>query len=243
MRKKYIVVRSLIEAYNSLGLTERIRKPAPDDASPEAIRAKVTNHIILQNLGVTDRLVEASYNAELAANYADCYAEYGQTQFLIDADKAYRKFLSLIPKESKPLIMNIVGSAIGYFLLEKYFSERVKRNDEFSILEAMHYHLSRGADSQVYAEIAKIENKDSAGMIAGFRHRQALWDLSDEILDLEADKKRLGVNILLMAHLDDKVRLREFAGMLYTPTNVLSIPRSLREHIQSEYDKTVSIIG
>lgn len=232
-------VDSLKDAYYALGLPSRKVSAIPDETIN--IEQKVTNPRILQSLGVDDLLVEACYNVELAANLLDSFAETGHESFLNLADKRYQSFLSMLPKNMRELMKLITASALSYFHLEQYFSKRIKREDQITLDEVIHYHLSRGADSQVYAEIAKSKIP-SKGLISGFRYRQALWDLADEIEDLSHDVRKLGVNILLMANLDDRGRLNDFADSLFIQSKELDIPPPLFLAIEKEYQKVKELI-
>ena len=69
-------VKSLIHLYNELGLEER-KERLSEDANNKDIESKVTNPSILSEIGMPDRLIEACYHVEFAANKLDCFAEYG----------------------------------------------------------------------------------------------------------------------------------------------------------------------
>ena len=237
-------VESLFDAYHALGLPSRVVSTIPFEATRKGIEQKITNPQILQELGIKDDLVEACYHVEIAANLLDSFSETGHEKFLIEADTEYHTFLSLIPRNNRDIMKLITASALSYFHTEQYFAKRIKRGDQITELEAEFYHAERGNDALVYAEIINIENVGRyRGIVSGHRMRQSLWDLGDEILDLDQDKKTLGVNILLMANLDDKKKLRVFANRIYHQTRVLEIPKPLRKAIRTEYERTMSIIN
>ncbi|RJQ16762.1 hypothetical protein C4573_01725 [Candidatus Woesearchaeota archaeon] len=233
-------VTSLKGAYLSLGLPE-IKTQIPDEATVEGIQAKITNPAILNAMGIDDVLLQACYHAEMAANLLDSTSETGSLYFLDAAEEHYQSALSFFPIGMRERMMLITASAMSYFQLEQYFAQRIARGDQLTQSEALHYHLSRGADAQIYAEIAAMATP-STGLVSGFRHRQALWDLTDEVFDLEQDKRTLGVNILLMADLDDRTRLKAFGELLYQQGCSLDIPNPLRTALNAEYEHFLAVV-
>ena len=237
-------VNSLVEAYHALGLPERKVKTIPYEATREGIEEKITNPKILQNQGLDEILLKACYHVEFAANLLDSFAETGRESFLVEADEEYEKFLNLIPKDSRDRMKLIAASALSYFQIEQYFAERIKRGDNISKSEAEFYHLSRGNDAWIYGEILNLANsKKYPGTVSGIRIRQALWDLVDEVKDLDQDKRTLGVNLLLMGGFNSRKNLSEFASRLYKQSEELDISHSLQEAIKKEYERAMDTIS
>lgn len=65
MSIEYTGVRSLVDAYNALGLPERKVVELPEDATPEALRQKITNPEIIEKLGIPKKFVKACFHVEL----------------------------------------------------------------------------------------------------------------------------------------------------------------------------------
>ncbi len=88
---------SFIAIFQALGL---LRAPtgesAPADTSVEAIKTKITNPQIVQDLGATPTTVSAIRDIELSANLLDSYSETGDLGFIEQAETAYNNGLSYL---------------------------------------------------------------------------------------------------------------------------------------------------
>lgn len=234
---------SLVRAYDSLGLVREISPISPKDTSPASIAQKITSPKIAEAMGATPQTVKIIYNAELTANLLDSFSETGDRQFLQEADGVFQRTLDSMSPGLRELILGLTKSAMTYFYFESAVARRIKNGDQFLNEEAVEYLLRRGADSVVYAAILQTDNITSPGLIAGFRVRQALWDLRDDIQDLDQDRNSIGANVLLLATLGGVGNLRRLAHDLFLQGQRLDIPVALKKAIQSEYELTTSSLS
>lgn len=214
----------------------------PDDTSLEAIKGKITNPAIAQAMGASPQTVDIVYGTELAANLLDSFSETGQRHFLTQADEAFQIAMALLPDNGRKLVLNLSRGAMTYFYFEAAVAQRIKARDQFLNEEAIEYLLRRGADSTIYAAILQADGIASPGMIAGFRARQALWDLRDDTEDLEQDKRTIGANVLLLSTRGNRRTLRGFASSLLQQGRTLDIPTPLKTAIEKEYETTISAL-
>ena len=77
------------------------------------------------------------------------------------------------------------------------------------------------------------------GITSGFRVRQALWDLEDDIRDVQQDRNTIGANVLLMSTIKGNDGLKTLADSLYEQALVLPIPKPLVDAIKEQYQKTL----
>ena len=241
-RRESAGVRSLWDAYLALGRAQRTSKKLPPDASPEMIEAKVTNPGLLRSLGVPDLLVRACHDAELACNLLDTFYETGRHKFLSRADEAYQSFLKKTPAGSQAAMRTIMAFGFPYFQMEQYFAQRIKEGDTFSQPEVISYQMARCGDALFYAELARVAGYTSPSIRTGIRLRQALWDLADDIVDVEIDRQYVGANVLLMKPFEDRGRLSDLATMIHRETKTLELPRPLHEAIDFEYDRVLLLL-
>ena len=153
-------VESLVRAYYALGLPKKAEIEV-EDVNPCAISRKISNPDILRAIGVDNSLVDACNDAEMSANLLDAFSETGSMGFLYFADYKYQHFLAALPLGLRGRIKIITASALSYFHIEQYFSERIKRKDQITLNEAITYHMARGADAQIYAELARASQNNA----------------------------------------------------------------------------------
>jgi len=229
---------NLIKGFGVLGLS------APEivssDISFEAIKTKITNPQIAKELGAQNSIYYIN-EAEWCANLLDSFSESGQWGFVFEAQRRYDNILKKLPPQISNIMSIAVASAFNYFSYEQYIAIRIKRGDNFSFMEAAEYLLRRGSDSQLYALLLReLDGITEPGLESGFRIRQALWDLHDDILDLEEDKKSTGANICLLT---GKNNLHRLAILFYTEAKKLSLKSSpLFLAIEKQLEKVFQII-
>lgn len=234
---------SLVKVYDAFGLIRERSGVVPIDTSVESIAPKITNPRIAEAMGASPHSVAVIYLVELTANLLDSFSETGQRRFLFEADGAFQRAVRSIPKEGLRLFLDLTKSAMTYFNFEAAVAQRVKNGDRFLNEEAVEYLLRRGADSALYAAILRADGILSPGLIAGFRARQALWDLQDDFEDLELDRQSTGANVLLLSTQGDRKTLRGFANQLVIQSQALSIPVPLKKAIEEQYEKTMSTLS
>lgn len=235
---------SLVKVFDAFGLV-KANTPIeswPDDTSIEAIQKKITNPQIARAMGASERTVSIVYGAELTANLLDSFSKTGERNFLTQADYVFQEMLTLIPSADRDLVLNLSRGAMTYFYFEAAVAQRIKSGDQFLDEEAIEYLLRRGADSTIYAAILQADGIVSPGMIAGFRARQALWDLRDDTEDLEQDRMTIGANVLLLSTRGNRRNLRRFAHHLLEQCRTLDIPMPLQKVIEQEYEITIAAL-
>lgn len=235
---------SLRRIYDAFGL---IRQEAPSylppDTSIEEIMKKVTNPKIAVELGATPTTIAAINGIEVAANLVDSWSETGIVGYIDQADIVFDQAVSPLPAEVAETVRRCTIAAMTYFYYEAYVAQRIKRGEQFTIYEAIHYLLSRGADSIIYREILRADGIEHPGLTAAFRVRQALWDLEDDTRDLEQDRLSTGANILLMSTKGNKRSIRQIAHTLWTQSRDLNVPITMKTAINEQYESTVFALG
>ncbi len=235
---------SLRRIYNALGLIKQEESNyLPPDTSVESIMAKVINPKIALDLGATPVTVAAIKGVAVAACLVDFWSETGVVDYIDQADIVYAQALAVLPEEVAETVRRCSKAAMTYFYFEEYVGQRIRRKEQFTMYEAVHYLLSRGADSIVYREILRTDGIDYPGLTAAFRIRQALWDLEDDVRDLEQDRMSTGANVVLMSTRGNRRDIRQLAHALWTQSRNLSIPMPMRKAITQQYESTVSVLG
>lgn len=233
---------SLVRAYDALGLIHAPQVISPD-TSIEAITQKIAVPGIAQALGASDETVERVHGAALTAHLLDSYSETGDRSFLAQADTVYTKILASVPVEHKKLVLDLSRSALSYFYFEAAVARRIAHREQFLDEEAIEYLLRRGADSMIFAALLQIDGITFPGLISGFRARQALKDLRDDVEDLEQDRATIGANVLLLATRGNRSTIREFADRLLYQTTFLEIPAALKNSIENEYELAIAALN
>lgn len=231
---------SLRRIYDSLGLI-RLAPPKhpPSDISFEQIEEKTTNPKIVLGLGAKPISINATHDIELAANLVDSWSETGNVLFIDRADEVFARGINLLPPNVAETVRRCTEAAMTYFYFEEYTAQRIKRKEQFSPYEVIHYLLSRGADSIIYREVLKADGIDAPGLTAAFRIRQALWDLADDVRDLKQDKISIGANVLLMIPKGKKNAVKEIADSLWQQAKELDVPIAMSNALSEEYEKTL----
>jgi len=232
---------SLIQAYDALGLPA-IPLVTPPDVSLEAILGKITNPGIATALGASQATVAAIHRAELTANLLDAYSETGDRAFLVSADAEYRTLLGLLPPDVSALVQSRGAAALPYFLHEQDVAGRISRGEFFLEEEVAAHLLWRGSDAPIYSAILLADGIMGPGHTAGFRLRQGLSDLVDDIRDLEQDMRGIGVNLLLMSTVGTEPGLRNLAMNLYNQARLLPLPTPLLRAIEREYEQAIALL-
>ena len=129
-------------------------------------------------------------------------------------------------------------SAITYFYFEKDIARRIKRKDQFLREEAAEYLLRRGEDSTIYEALLEADGIRSRGLTSGFRIRQALWDLQDDVEDLEQDRLTIGANVLFLSGGTNRRIFVELADSLLRQARVFDMPITLKMAIEEQHQKT-----
>ena len=235
---------SLVKVFDAFGLIKDDIpvESWPDNTSLDAIKQKITNPRIARAMGASPQTVNIVYGTELAANLLDSFSETGQRHFLAEADEVFQAAIALLPPNGRKLVLDLSRSAMTYFYFEAAIAQRIKSGDQFLDEEAIEYLLRRGADSTIYAAILQMDGIASSGMIAGFRARQALWDLRDDTEDLEQDRMTIGANVLLLSTRGSRQTLKRFATHLLEQGRFLDIPSPLRGAIEREYETTIAAL-
>ncbi len=234
---------SLRRIYDALGL---IRQDGsnylPPDTSVDSIVEKVTNPKIALDLGATPITIAAIKGIEVAANLVDSWSETGVVGYIDQADIVFAQAISPLPEDVAETVRRCTKAAMTYFYYEAYVSQRIKRGEQFTPYEASHYLLSRGADSIIYREVLRADGIDYPGLTAAFRTRQALWDLEDDVKDLEQDRMSTGANVLLMSTRGKRRNVQQLARALWTQSRSLDIPIPMRQAISQQYENTISTL-
>lgn len=232
---------SLQRVYDSFGLIgDGAPKVKPQDASVEAIAQKITNPRIAQAMGASPDAVALVHQTEFTANLLDSFSETGERSFLTQADEVFQGVISSLTPETRSLVLDLTRSAMTWFYFETAVATRIQRKEQFLNEEAIEYLLRRGADSAIYAALLQNDNISSLGLIAGFRARQALWDLRDDVEDLEQDRNSIGANVLLLSTRGSRKTLQRFAGQLLNQGRKLDVPIPLKSAIEEEYALTIA---
>ena len=235
---------SLRRIYDAFGLIRQdVPAYLPPDTSVESIMEKVTNPKIAVDLGATPVTVAAIKGIEVAANLVDSWSETGVLDYIDQADIVYAQALAPLPDDVAETVRKCTKAAMTYFYFEAYIGQRIKRKEQFTPYEAVHYLLSRGADSILYREILRTDGIDYPGLTAAFRIRQALWDLEDDTRDLEQDRLSTGANVLLMSTKGNKRSIRQLARTLWTQSKNLSVPATMKAAINEQHESTMSALG
>lgn len=235
---------SFLEIYSLLGLVPNgIVSYAPKDTSWEAISMKISNPQIAKNLGASPQTILAIKNIELTANPLDSFSETGKKGFLEIADNIFNQTLLALPKQTQEIVLTRSMAAMTYFYFERDVAKRIKRKDQFLKEEATEYLLRRGADSTIYEALLETDGIRSPGLTSGFRIRQALWDLRDDVEDLEQDRRTIGANVLLLTTGTTKKVLGELARSLLEQAKEFSMPNPLKMAIEEQYQKTIDSLS
>jgi len=233
---------SLTRIFDSFGLVrEQVTKP--QDTSEEALAGKITNPKIAEAMGASPRTIALIGQTELTANLLDSFSETGERQFLLKADETFQLAVGVLPEGVRELVLNLSKAAMTYFYFEAAVAGRIRNGEQFLNEEAIEYLLRRGADSTIYAAILQTDGITSPGLTAGFRARQALWDLEDDVRDLEQDRLSIGANVLLLSTGGSRRTLRNFAGQLLHQSRRLDLPMPLRGAIEEQYEKTIAVLN
>jgi len=235
---------SLRRIYDAPGL---IRQDAPNylppDISVDLIMEKVTNPKIALDLGATPVTVAAIKGIEIAANLVDSWSETGVVGYIDQADVVFAQAILSLPEDVAETVRRCTKAAMTYFYYEAYVSQRIKRGEQFTLYEAAHYLLSRGADSIIYREVLRADGIDYPGLTAAFRTRQALWDLEDDAKDLDQDHMSTGANVLLMSTRGKRRNVQQLARALWTQSRDLVVPTTMKRAINEQYQSTLSALG
>lgn len=235
---------SIVQVFFALGLLkEKPRERIPNDISLEAIQVKITNPTIAKQLGASPKAVSAIGGIEVAANLLDSYSESGQIDFLYSADAVYQSAIENLPETVREEVLDQSKSAITYFFFEQAVARRIARGDSFLNQEALEYLLRRGQDSTIYASVLGMDKILHPGIVAGFRARQALWDLADDFIDLEEDKRTIGANVLLLSTRGKRKILTSFANSLLKQAMSISMPQPLLQAVEEQYVITRSLLA
>lgn len=230
---------SILEIYSYLGLVPNGSvNYDPKNTSLEAISAKITNPQIAERLGASPKTVAAIKGIEFAANLLDSFSETGQRHFLEKADDVYNQTLIALPKPIQEIVLIRSMSAMNYFHFERNVARRIKRKDQFLKEEAAEYLLRRGEDSTIYEALLEADGIRSRGLTSGFRVRQALWDLQDDVEDFEQDFLTIGANVLLLAGGTNKRVFIGLANSLLRQARTFDMPIALKMAIEEQYQKT-----
>lgn len=231
---------NLIQGFQVIGLTPP--KKVATDISFGDIELKITNPGIARSLGaeVSLPLIE---QAEWCANLLDSFSESGDWGFIYEAQRRYSQLLLSLNPEVREMIVTAVASAFNYFSFEQVTAMRIKAGHCFIYEEAAEYLLRRGSDSVIYAILLQeLDHLDHAGLVTGFRIRQALWDLADDLRDLEQDRLTIGANILLLSDLG-KASLRKLAVSFHKQAAVILPENSpLLTAIEAEYQVVLNLL-
>lgn len=233
---------SLQRVYDAFGLIRESPKIIPPDISLDAITQKITNPKIAQAMGASPEIVSVIHQAELTANLLDSFSESGERSFLELADQTFQLTVDSLPPQTRELVLDLTKAAMTWFYFESAVATRIKSGDQFLSEEAIEYLLRRGADSAIYAALLQANNISSLGMIAGFRARQALWDLRDDVKDLEQDRESTGANVLLLSTQGDRRTLKRFAVQLLNQGRKIDAPTPLKSAIEEEYELTAAAL-
>ena len=234
---------SLARVFDAFGLIKKPNGIKVEDTSEEAIVQKITNPKIAEAMGASPRTIALIGQTELTANLLDSFSETGERQFLLKADETFQRAVGALPEGVRELVLNLSKAAMTYFYFEAAVARRIKNGEQFLNEEAIEYLLRRGADSTIYAAILQTDGITSPGLIAGFRARQALWDLEDDVRDLEQDRLSIGANVLLLSTNGNKRTLRGFADELLQQSRDLLIPHPLGRAIEEQYEKTIAALN
>ena len=244
MNPATVGIRSLVAAYDALGLPEqRLQDAIPPDVTLDDILAKITNPGIAADLGASETTFQAIHHMELIANLLDAYSETGERTFLHSADAEYQKCLRLLPPEIRALVQLRGAAALSYFQYEQDVALRIQNGERFLEQEVVEYLLRRGSDSPLYTAILLVDNISGPALTAGFRLRQALWDLADDIRDVEQDRRTIGANVLLMSTVAGTTGLRTLADSLYEQGRELPLPMPLQRAIGRQYERTIAALN
>jgi len=235
---------SLLEVFKSLGLlTEKPADKIPHDVDLKYIIAmKLTNPQIAESLGASKTTVDIVQAVELTANLLDSYSETGRVEYLHEADRMYTRTVQRLPADIRQEVILRSAAALTYFHHEAAVALRIKRGEQFLQEEVVEYLLRRGSDSLIYEGLLKRDGIWSPGLAAGFRVRQALWDLEDDVRDLEEDKRTIGANVLLL-FTNSTYDIGNLASSLLNQARQLEIPNPLLEAIEDQYELTSSALA
>lgn len=92
---------------------------------------------------------------------------------------------------------------------------------------------------KVYDALLGIDGIWTPGQTAGFRVRQALWDLADDVEDIEQDRKSIGANVLLLSTRGKKTNLRRLAHSLLVQALHMDMQVVLKKAIEKQYEETL----
>jgi len=232
---------SLLNIYQSLGLPRPVPlKCFPDDVGEAAILAKVNQHRLAERLGAV-RSVEPTRNASFAANMLDAWSETGREEYLLAADRYWMAALDSLTELERQSVWLEAKAACAYFYYEESMRQRLLRGDHFSFEELVEYQFRRGSDSLIYAALLAIDGITSPGLVVGLRTLQCLQDMQDDIVDLEADRRRIGTNMLLFSVKGSYRRLRKFAENLADiGKHDETIPALIRLAISENFERFMS---
>lgn len=226
-------------AIKSLGEVDRteIGRPATDT---DDVRKKLSHFTNLANkLGIVAGMRPLCHVAMVAIRLDD-YFETGERSYLEEADREWGDALARLPIGIAREIANMGAAAIGYFYHEKEVRRRIERKDYFLYEEVVEHLLRRGGDAAMYARIASLDGLDSAITVAGFRARQALRDMLNDLRDLEHDRRSVGANLLMLTVAGRRRWLRQIADGLFRGLQRLSWTptlQPLREHAEQTYEE------
>lgn len=213
------------------------------DTTVEAIALKITNPQIARELGATIISTNAIKGIEWTANLLDSYSETGDPEFLELADRTYNSAIAPLPLQVRRGVVLSSMAAVNYFHFEQLVALRIRHGDAFLPEEATEYLLRRGSDSIIYASVLLADNIMHPGLISGFRVRQALWDLEDDVRDLKQDRFSVGANILLLSTGGGRRHLKSLAISLVNRSRRISMPKPLLEAIEQQYQETIAALA
>jgi len=187
----------LHQAFRLLNL--KVPEQVASDISLRSIREKITNPALAQALGAR-KSPSAIRLAEWCVNLLDSYSESKNETYLDRADVCYQKLLRSLPPKSRPIITDAMATMFNFFVFEQFVVERHRRGDRLSRAELTEYLLRRGSDSILYGLLLQeLDGINHPHLISGMRVRQALWDIADDILDLDEDRRTGKGNLLIFS--------------------------------------------
>jgi hypothetical protein len=227
---------NLVAGFRALGLDPP--QMVPPDVDVSTFSRKITNHRIAEALGARES-APLIYEAEFCANLLDSFSEGGGWQYVYAAQARYRRLLAALPAVSRHRLQLVVGAVFNYFSFERVVADRIRQGDQFAAEEVAEYLLRRGSDSLIYGTlIYQVDGFQHPSLISGFRVRQALWDLADDVEDVEQDRSTIGANVLLLARMD-RAELRRLAAALVRYAKNLTGPlKPLGQAVEEQYERT-----
>lgn len=233
---------SLVGIYEALGFPPEVSRTLwPTDVSPEQIAAKVIHPELAIQLG-GERSVPLLSLASYCANLLDAFFETGSREFLIQADHYWRQLVGATPSTHAGTLLNRARSACTFFYYERDLSQRIARGERLLQEEVPTYFLRRGSDAPLYAALLEVDGIRGPAITTAFQAFQGLWDLADDIRDLDQDRKGLGVNVLLLGFGEKPALFKTLADSLAEQGTRADVPRPLRLAVEQQYARTSELL-